>query len=772
MSDPTQEPARLEGLLIRLRQRAMLSQEQLAHRAGLTARTLRRWESGASRPRGESLRLLADALGLSPDQSAALAAAAHGPADAGPLEDVPAGAVPRQLPPDVRGFAGRAEHVRELDALMPLAAKCAGVAAAIVGTAGVGKTALAVRWARTAADHFPDGQLYVNLRGFDPATRAVRPGEAVRAFLDALGVLPRQIPVTLAAQVALYRSLLSDRQMLVVLDNARDAEHVRGLLPAAIGCLAIVTSRDRLTGLVAVDGVHPLMLDLLDLEEAYALLAHRLGGARLANEPAATSAIIDLCARLPLALAVAAATAATQPQLTLTALAGKLRDAAGQQEIFDGEDLVTNVHAAFWCSYRTLSAPAARLFRLLGLHSGPEISINAAARLAGISEAGAQAQLTELVRAQLIAETQSGRYGCHDLLHAYAGRLVTEQETDLARRAAVRRSLDYYLHTTAAADRLLQPYRWPLTLDPPVPGAEPEVFSELAQAMRWLTDERLTLLAMVGQAAEHGFNTRTWQLAWSLADFLDRRGDWHDLLACQATALSAAEDQRDRAGRARAHQNLAFAHARLGRLGHAHSHYRRAIALYEQLGDHVHQGRCHFDCVDLLNRRGRPGAALAHARRALALYRIAGHGVAAAYALDCIGYCLTKLGDHRNALAACDQALAAFEAADDRYGQATTWNSLGIIHHALGDHGAAVAAYQNTLSLLQGSLDRYNTALTLSRLAQAHHAAGATHEARRAWRAALETLGDVYPATAAEIREKLAALTHRADRVDGSGRDV
>jgi len=348
----------------------------------------------------------------------------------------------------VASFVGRSGHLRALDALLQDqgAAPTAVVISAIAGMAGVGKTALAVHWAHRVAGRFPDGQLYVNLRGFDPGGAGLDPGQALHGFLEAFGVPPARIPEDLAAQSGLFRSLLAGKRMLVLLDNARSAEQVRPLLPGSPGCLAIVTSRDKLAGLVATEGARPLALDLLTAADARDLLARRLGADRVAAEPAAIACIIAACARLPLALTIAAARAATSPTFPLAAIAAELREAASALDPFDAGESATDVRTVFSWSYRALSAPAARMFRLLGLHPGPDVAVTAAASLAAVPPGQARALLAELTRAHLLAEHAPGRYAFHDLLRAYASELASAQECPADRASAVHRLLDHYLH--------------------------------------------------------------------------------------------------------------------------------------------------------------------------------------------------------------------------------------------------------------------------------------------------------------------------------------
>jgi hypothetical protein len=303
---------------------------------------------------------------------------------------------------DVRGFVGRTGELAALDALLAGVGPTSTPICCLSGTAGVGKTTLAVHWAHRVRDRFPDGQLYVNLRGFDPGSAAVDPDKALRHFLSALGTPPELMPHDLDTRVGLYRSLRAGRRMLVVLDNARDAEHVRSLLPGVAGCCVVVTSRRSLMGLVAAEGAQPLTLDLLSPEESRLMLAARLGEARLAAEGEAATELVALCARLPLALAALAARAATDPQLPLSSLAAQVRGACAELDPFAGDDSATDVRGVFSWSYRTLSLAAARLFRLLAVHPGPDISWRAAASLADLPHGRVRELLDELACAHLV----------------------------------------------------------------------------------------------------------------------------------------------------------------------------------------------------------------------------------------------------------------------------------------------------------------------------------------------------------------------------------
>ncbi len=675
-------------------------------------------------------------------------------------------AIPAQLPPDVATFTGRTQHLADLNKLLPDHGPArdtpdratAVVISAIDGTAGVGKTALAVHWAHQIRDRFPDGQLYVNLRGFDPSSQVTEAATAVRGFMDALEVPPQRIPADSDAQVALYRSLLVDKRMLIVLDNARDSAQVRPLLPSAPGCLVVVTSRNQLTSLVAATGAHPLTLDLLTNREARDLLTHRLGTDRIAAEPDAVEEIITRCARLPLALTLVAAHATLRPHTSLQSLAEQLSSAQQRWQTLTGDDPATDVQAVFSWSYHSLRPAAAQLFRLLGLHPGPDIGVPAVASLTGIPPNDARSLLAELVRANLITEHSPGRYTLHDLLRAYATQLAHTTDTDQQRHAATHRILDHYLHTAHTADRQLIPPRDPGPLAPPQPGVTPEHPADRAQAMAWFTAEHRVLLAAVDNAAATGFDTHTRQLAWTLWTFLDRRGHWHDLAEVGRSAAAAAERLADPTAQAHARRNLAIAHVRLGRVDDAHTQLSHALDLATRAGDLLGQAHSHYSLGYLWERQGHPAQALDHARQALHLYRAAGHQIGQAHALNLIGWYHVLLGDPQQALTSCQQALTLHQELDNHTGQAATWDSLGYAHHHLGHHTHAVTCYQNALDLYHDLGNRSEEANTLNHLGDTHHAAGAPKAAREAWQQALTILDDLDHPDADAVRTKLNAL--------------
>ncbi|MEU7586851.1 BTAD domain-containing putative transcriptional regulator [Micromonospora sp. NPDC049230] len=710
-------------------------------------------------------RTLRDDLGIEPSRALRDREGAILAQDPALAWSAPAGEVvvarasaPAQLPPAVRAFAGRHVELRWLDERLgrPGAPDPQTmVIAALSGTPGVGKTTLAVHWAHQVADRFPDGQLYVNLRGFDAGGAVLDPADAIRGFLDALGVPVERVPAGLPAQAALYRSVLTGRRTLVLLDNARDAEQVRPLLPGSAGCLAVVTSRNQLTSLVAGEGAHPLALDLLPAGEARDLLARRLGSDRVANEPTAVNQIIASCARLPLALAVATSRAATRPGFPLAALAGELREAADALDAFDGGDPTTDVRAVFSWSYRALSPAAGRMFRLLGLHPGPDIAVPAAASLAGTPLREARSLLTELTRTHLLIEHTPGRYAFHDLLRVYASELTHDLDSDDERQRAVRRALDSYLHVAYAGARLLQPFRDPIDLGIAHPGVTAVAPADAEQAMAWFVAEHPVLLNVISRAADDGLYAHAWRLAWTMADFFDRKGHWQDWVATHETALTAADLLADSWAAASVRRGLGRARAQLGQFTEAHAQLRQAARLYARLGDVTGQAHVARSIAWVCARQGRHREGLSHAQHALRLCEAIGDRALRARALNSVGWQYAQLRDHRAALRHCRRALHLLRAVGDRFGEANTWDSIGYAHHHLGDYPQATACYQRAVELFRDLGDRYYEADTLTHAGESYQAAGDPEAARLAWLRALDILAALGHPDADRLRATL-----------------
>lgn len=427
--------------------------------------------------------------------------------------------VPRQLPPGVPAFTGRTAELAELDAVGVAREDSASAAIVTVsGTAGVGKTALAVHWARRSAHQFRDGQLYADLRGFGPADAPAATAETINGFLTALGMPTERVPAGQDEKVALYRSLLADKRLLIVLDNARDEQQIRPLLPGSPGSLVLATSRKQLTGLAATDGAHLITLGVLPQGQAVQLLTARLGRQRI-NDPTAIGEIAARCARLPFALVVSAARAAARPNFPLGALAAELGDTAGRLDALDSEDPAASVRTLFYWSYQRLSAGAARMFRLLGLHPGADITMPAAASMAGLDKTIARRVLRELTSSHLLSEELPGRYTTHELLRAYGADLAHTHDSQPERTAATGRLLDHYLHTAIRGAFLLHPAREAVELAAPVPGVTPERLTNARQALAWFKAEQHVLTAAVAVATASGFDAHAIEITRSMMTF-------------------------------------------------------------------------------------------------------------------------------------------------------------------------------------------------------------------------------------------------------------
>ncbi|MEN3358002.1 MAG: hypothetical protein V7637_1984 [Mycobacteriales bacterium] len=750
--------------LRRLRVAARLTQVELADRAGLSARSLGDIERGRVRsPRPETVRLLAGALGLAGtdlDQFEALARDDYWAGRGGPAPAPPAGTpdhpVPAQLPANVSAFTGREADQRRLAQLIGGAGGAAVVIAAITGPAGVGKTALAVHWAHRVRQQFPDGQLFLNLRGHDQGP-PLRPIVALSRLLHGLGVPAEQVPVEVAEAGAFLRSMLADKRMLIVLDNVHGPEQVRPLLPGSPGCLVLVTSRDALTGLVARDGAYRVSLDVLTRAEARALLARLLGTDRVAAEPAATAELARLCGQLPLALRIAAANLTGRPTDTVAGFVGLLRadrlaalDVAGDEQ--------GGVRAAFDLSYAALPEPARRLFRLLGLAPGAEVTAPAAAALAGGTVSEATRDLGRMAAAHLVEEHQPGRYTLHDLLRLYAAQQARRQDDPADLSAAVGRLLDWYLRAADHAAHLLYPQMLRLPLPgpahpppadppagPPPAGPPPAGFEDRAGALAWLAAERATLLAAVQHAVDHGPHETAWLLADTLRGYF-----WHtrhvvDWMWMAQAALPAAIADGDLRAQAAMHFSLGAAYYSVGRYPLAIQHYEHAADLAGQASWVEGQaaglgnlGIVHTDLGDL--RR----AADCH-RQALALNRQTGRLAGRANNLVNLGGLHRELGELRQAGESQAEALALYRQLGAPAGEAIALSNLGDVQRNLGRLDEAEAHLTRALALYREVGTRYGEAGTLRDLAAVHRDTGNDRKAleiAQAARALAQDIGD------------------------------
>ncbi|CAM3422301.1 tetratricopeptide repeat protein [Kibdelosporangium persicum] len=632
---------------------------------------------------------------------------------------------PRTLPRGVKTFVGREAELGWLESSAD-----AGVFL-ITGAPGTGKTTLAVNFAHQVADRYPDGQLYVDLHGFSPSGRPVQAAEALLLFLHALGVSRQAMPVELEARVALYRSIVAGRRMLVLLDNARSSEQVLPLLPGSAQCRVLVTSRARLADLVAKNDAVQVALTVFDRNAGLTLLARCLGDERVDAEPEAAAALVEYCGGLPLALRIVAAHAAAHPEFPLQVLAGELNDANSRLAVLAGDDESASIRAAFSWTYQALSPESARVFRLLGLHPGPDIGLAAAAALTGLSEPQAQQVLREIGVAHLIHQYSPGRYRCHDLLRLYAHEQAMAHDSGWERDEAIRRVLDHYIARGAEADR------------------------------HWFACERPVLLAAIDFAAQHGLDERAWRLASMITPFLDQQGLWHDLETVQLTALTAADQARDRQALAEIHRSLGAVHGQFGRIAEAVKHYELSLGLCRELRDEVGEAHSELALSEVYGRRNQFDEAVFHARVALDLFRRNADRLGEADALVTLADCAVQTGALRQALNEFYAARELYRDLDNRSGESLALDGLGQVHHRLHQFSEAVEHYELALRLFRETGSRYGEAVTLNRLGDTYQALGDRVQARSTWQHALELLNEFGDPDADTVLTKLASLEQR-----------
>jgi tetratricopeptide (TPR) repeat protein len=721
--------------------KAKLSLQDVARASGVPRSTLATYLSGATTLPIDTLDAVVLALGASPEEARAWSAAWERATDATgtpapPKPTATGGPAVRQLPADVAGFTGRGAALKELDRLLD-GDRSTMVITAIAGTGGVGKTALAVHWSHRVADRFPDGQLYVNLRGYD-RREPMTPAAALDLFLHALGV--EAVPVDLEQRAARYRSELAGRQLLIVLDNARSADQVRPLLPGAPGCLVLVTSRNNLAGLVARDGAERLVLDRLTDVEAMDLLDRLLGPELAQREAAACAELARLCAGLPLALRVAAERVPLRGGAdAFPALVGELADETRRLDLLDAEgDPLADVRAVFSWSYRALDAEQRDLLGLLGLAPGNDIGRPAAAALAGVAVPVAARLLDQLVGAHLVEEPGPGRYRMHDLVRLYAAERAERELPADRRDLALRRLLDFYLRTAVAADEVLEPNRARIELTPPVPGSNPLPFTERADALAWLETEYAALVAAQRWATERGWPELVWRLVWALDVVHWRWGLMQEVFTAWQAGLAAAEELSDTAARILGHRRLGTAYAHLNRYDEAVVELRRALELAEESGDLLGAGHTYHVLGRIHELRGEWELAITQDEQALRLFTEIGNPIRQAMALNAIGWFKAKLRRYDQARRDCETALDLFEQHGDPAGEASALDSLGYIAHETGRYADAAGFFERGARIVLDVGNTYQGADILEQLGTSLAALGRRDEAGSAWHRALE----------------------------------
>ena len=707
MAEP---PVTFASLLRKLRREARLTQEELAEAAALSVRAVSYLEGGmVTSPQKDTVRLLADALGLIGPARAGFEAAARGRAAPGGVA-----AATRTLPRDIASFTGRQQ---QLEQLAETVAGAGGVVAihAIGGMAGVGKTAFAVHAAHRLADRFPGGQIFLPLHGHTPGQQPVDPEDALASLLLTAGVAAGQIPPGLEARMALWRDRLAGRQLLLVLDDAASSEQVLPLLPGAGGSLVLVTSRRHLS---ALEDATAVSLDTLPPGEAAALLIRLAGRAGLSPAYPAVAEITRLCGYLPLAIGMVARQLHHHPAWSVAGRAAELAAARDRLELMATENL--SVAAAFDLSYGDLTEDQQRLFRRLGLHPGADIDAYAAAALDGTGLAAARRGLEALYDQYLLSEPAEGRYRMHDLIREHARALAGRVDPDRDRDGATARLLDYYEHVAARADALIgrQARPAPAFADGTVPAAVPALAGR-EQALAWARAERSSLIACLDHATTTGQHARIIGLTAGLAGLLRRDGPWAEAITRHGAAIQATQ----------------------------------------YLGDRLGQANALHDLGDMRRLTGDYPAAAQALEQALDIYRDLGNRLGQANVLRELGIVRRLTGDYPAAAQAHEQALDIYHDIGNRNGEAVALNDRGTLHRVCGELAQAEGCHQQALELARAIASSWNEAHAVAGLGRCALAVGHAARAEVLLRQALEIFQRIGAAEAGDVAGELTAFT-------------
>ncbi|MEU7863251.1 BTAD domain-containing putative transcriptional regulator [Nonomuraea sp. NPDC049141] len=708
------------------------------------------------------------------------------PPDSGEVPDSEVSdGVPQQLPSGIAYFTGRDKELKALDGLLagddhetspPI------VIATISGMGGVGKTTLAVHWAHRVMDRFPDGLLYLDLRGFGPGGH-VDPGTALELLLHTLDVPAERIPARTDARSAMLRSVLAGRRVLMLLDNARDSAQVRPLLPGS-HAVVLVTSRSQLRGLAVREGAHRVLLDQFSPAESTALLTRILGPERISAQARAAEELARSCVHLPLALTIAAEHATCRPGSSLKDLADEVRDQRTALDTLDtADDHEASLRAVFSWSYRALEPSAARMFRMLSLHPGADFSPPEAAALAGVTTPEARRLLELLTDRSLLERTPRDRHRFHDLLHAYAIEQSHQEDSETERTTAIRRALDWYLHTADRAADLLEPTRRRFPLAITHEPADPPVLAGPADAMAWLDEQRANLIAAITLSAEYGWHALTWRLPHVLWRFFFVRGHVSDWIDTHLLALDAARNAGDPRALAETTKNLGFAYWRSGHLSEALKHHHRALILDQESGDCWGEAKTRNHLGFIYDRSGRFAEALDQQHRSLALYEKAGDRCGQGRALIGIGNAYRQLDQHAASVPPLQRALAITREIGDRWGESLALIAIGFTYLATGRHPETTDHLHQALAITREIGDRWGESLALIAIGFAHLATGRhpettdhlhqalaiTRETGDRWgeSLALIAIGFTHPETTDHLRQALAITRE----INGMGDD-
>jgi DNA-binding SARP family transcriptional activator/Tfp pilus assembly protein PilF len=648
----------------------------------------------------------------------------------------------RQLPMDIAEFTGRETELRKLRRLVESRPPTAVVISAIEGMAGVGKTRLAVHAAHQLADRFDEVQLWSDLRGFDPHEQPADPAAVLESFLRLLGVAGGEIPYGLEERAALYRDRLAGKRALVLLDNAAGEEQVRPLLPGSPSCLVLITSRRSLLNL---DGAQPLFLDVFTPEEAVVLMGRIAGHDRIAAEPEAAARVAELCGHLPIAVSLAAKRLHSRPQWTVADLVGRLER---------GSRGLTRLSTVFDLSYEALPDEQRRVFRLLGLHLGDDFTADSAAALVGLPPSEVDDRLEELLDEHLLQQHTQGRYRFHDLLRAYAAEQAAVEEPAEEQRAAIRRVLDWYLHTARNADEHLNAQRR-IELDALASLVTPRSFTDHHGALTWCDTERANLVAGVTYAADHDLPEHTWLLTWVLWDFFNLRKHWQDWISTHEIALDTARGAGDQVAEGRTLITLAIGLRELQRFDEAFEHYRESLAIWRALDDREREevtlnnmGIAYFSLE-------RFDEALRCYRESLGIARALGKRHSEGVTLNNIGLLYVELGQLDRAVQCYRDALVIRAEVDDPYSEGIVLNNLGEAYRGMLRFPEAVVEIGRALEIFRRIGDRYGTAEALNNLGQALIGTEDREGAEKCWHEALGIFAELGDPKVAEVQALL-----------------
>ncbi|MFH8612315.1 ATP-binding protein [Streptomyces sp. NPDC018029] len=676
--------------------------------------------------------------------------------------------VPHQLPLDRPGFVGRESELAELDLLLGEPRKDGpdtAVISSVGGAPGVGKTALMVHWAHRSRDAFPDGQLYVNLRGHGPGN-PLEPAEVLADFLHALDVPSAKVPQELEPRAALFRTLLHERKMLVLLDNARNTAQVFPLLPGSSTCVVIVTSRNRLQGLVGSYGARSIRLDTLSERESVELLTGIVGGDRVLQERGAVEELAAGCGHLPLALSIVGERVAAYPQWPIADLLEGLGDERHRLDTFaaaveDTGDEQREVRVAFSWSYRALSAGSARCFRILGLHPTGEFSLLAAAAATGDSRMRTNLYLRGLIDCHLLEQVAPDRFRFHDLIHDYAAERAYEEESAESRRESVRRCLLWYLHTADAANRQLMPHRRRIDLDELPDRCRPLRFADGAEALAWCDTERTHLIALVRQAVQWEQDAIAWQLPVVLWSFFNVRKLLSDWIVTHELGLRGARRSGCRRGEAWTLNSLGNAYRGTQEFEKAVEVWEEALAIRRRIGDKYGEGTSLNNLAGALRRMNRIEDSIRCSNKALAIHREIKDRWNEGIDLNSLGTAHRDLGRIEEAISCWLRALGIQREIKDLFGQGTSLNHLGEAYRTAGRDEEALAAFDEALRIRRSFGDEPGAATTALNLGATMAAMGRLKEAAVYYTLALEDLERLGDPRTDAVHEALRDLVDR-----------